>query len=358
MADKMSGNKGEWSELYAFLKLLSEGRVYAANEYVEKIEDIYFPILKIIREEHAGEIIEYVIENEYVHIDIYRNRLLSVRRDELNEKASYLLSQIIANSNSFEIEEIAEYVNGIKVTKIKAPSTDTTDITMQIEDVYTGYRNNVGFSIKSEIGNPPTLLNASEATNFIYKVSGLTDVQMDEINSIETRNKIIDRMAKINEYGGQVTFAGMNNQRFKRNLIMIDSMMPQLVAQTLLYYYSTDIKKMNDLVELLGNRDPLGFGENIIYSYKLKKFLCSCALGMKPAKKWDGIDEANGGYIIVKSDGEILAYHIYNRNMFEQYLLDNTALERASTSRHQYMTLYKEKGEMYIKLNLQVRFTR
>ena len=28
----MSGNKGEWSELYAFLKLLSQGRVYAANE--------------------------------------------------------------------------------------------------------------------------------------------------------------------------------------------------------------------------------------------------------------------------------------------------------------------------------------
>lgn len=358
MAEKMSGNKGEWSELYTFLRLLSEGRIYAANEHVERMDDIFFPILKIVREEHAGEVIEYVIENEKVHIEMYRNRLLSVGRDELNEKADYLLKQIISNSNSFEIEEIAEYVNGIKVTKIKAPSTDTTDITMQIEDVHTGYRNNVGFSIKSEIGNPPTLLNASEATNFIYKVTGLTDAQMDEINGIETRNKIIDRMSKINEYGGQVAFASMNNQGFKRNLIMIDSMMPQLIAQTLLYYYSTDIKKMGELVELLGNKDPLGFGETIIYSYKLKKFLCSCALGMKPAKKWDGIDEANGGYIIVKSDGEILAYHIYNRNMFEQYLLDNTALERASTSRHQYMTLYKENGEMYIKLNLQVRFTR
>ena len=58
------------------------------------------------------------------------------------------------------------------------------------------------------------------------------------------------------------------------------------------------------------------------------------------AKPWDGLDEANGGYIIVKADGEILAYHIYNRNFFEQYLLDNTILERASTSRHDYMSLY------------------
>ena len=42
----MSGNKGEWSELYTFLKLLSQGRIYAANENVEKIADLYYPILK------------------------------------------------------------------------------------------------------------------------------------------------------------------------------------------------------------------------------------------------------------------------------------------------------------------------
>ena len=32
MTNRMAGNKGEWSELYTFLKLLSQGRVYAANE--------------------------------------------------------------------------------------------------------------------------------------------------------------------------------------------------------------------------------------------------------------------------------------------------------------------------------------
>lgn len=42
---RMSGNKGEWSELYAFMKLLSQGRVYAANEKVEKIDEVYYPIV-------------------------------------------------------------------------------------------------------------------------------------------------------------------------------------------------------------------------------------------------------------------------------------------------------------------------
>ncbi len=80
--------------------------------------------------------------------------------------------------------------------------------------------------------------------------------------------------------------------------------------------------------------------------------------GTQISKEWDGIDETNGGYIIVKADGEILAYHIYNRNMFEQYLFDNTFFERASTTRHKYMTLYEENGEMFIKFNLQIRFSR
>lgn len=358
MSEKMSGNKGEWSELYTFLKLLSDGRVYAANERVERIDEVFYPILKIIREEYAGKEIEYVIDNDFIRIEAYAKCLMKVPRSELGEKANYLLKEIAANTNSFEVEEIAEYVNGIKVTKIKAPSTDTTDIKMQIEDINTGFKNSVGFSIKSEVGNPPTLLNAGETTNFVYKVEGITDAQMDEINAIDTRNKIVDKMARIRELGGKISYCNLNHAGFNRNLIMIDSMMPQLLGEFLLYYYQDDVRKCSDLVELLGKRDPLGFGEEVIYSYKIKKFLCSCALGMKPAKKWDGIDEANGGYIIVKADGEILAYHIYNRNMFEQYLLDNTSLERASTTRHKYMALYKENGNMYIKLNLQVRFIR
>lgn len=354
----MSGNKGEWAELYAFFKLLEQGRVYAANEKVEKLDDVYFPILKIIREEQVGNRVEYIIDELNVHIEVQNNRLMSISRMELGDKANYLLNQIALHSNSFEIEEIEKYANGIRVTKIKAPSSDTTDITMQVEDINTGFKNEVGFSIKSELGNPPTLLNAGETTNFIYRVDGLSRDQMNQVNSIESGNKIIERIRKIKEFGGTLSFDRVFNAGFNRNMIMIDSMMPSLMGNMLLISYESNIKDCNGLVDMLGEIDPLRYGETVIYSYKFKQFLCSCALGMKPAKKWDGIDEANGGYVIVKSDGEILAYHIYNRNMFQQYLLDNTVFERASTTRHRYMTIYEEDGSMYIKLNLQIRFTR
>ena len=353
---KMSGNKGEWSELYAFMKLLSQGRVYAANEKVERLSDVFYPILKIVREEKKGEVIDYVITEDNVNIEIQSETILSVSRKELEENANLLLKEIVTHSGSFELEEVAKFVNGIRVTKIKAPSSDTTDISMQIQDTHTNYVRDVGFSIKSEVGNAPTLLNAGQTTNFIYKVTGITSEQAQQINAIDTKTKIKDRMKQIKELGGSVQYVDMNHQGFKRNLIMVDSSMPQIIGNMLLYYYEEEVKDCDKLVEIAGQRDPLGYGDCMMYEYKFKKFLCSCALGMKPAKKWDGLDEANGGYIIVKADGEILAYHIYNRNFFEQYLLDNTVLERASTSRHEYMNLYEQDGEMFIKLNLQVRF--
>lgn len=353
---RMSGNKGEWSELYVFMKLLGQGRVYAANEKVEKIDEVYYPILKIMREETKGEVVDYVIQDSQISVEIQSKKIISVDRTEMTNKANELLEEIAGHSGSFELEEIANFANGIKVTKIKAPSADTTDISMQIEDIHTNFIRNVGFSIKSEVGNPPTLLNAGLTTNFIYKVTGISMEQAKEINVIDTRTKIKDKMSKIAELGGKIQYWGMNHDGFKRNLIMVDSSMPEIIGNMLLYFYTEDVKNCNKLVDMLGDRDPLGYGDPMMYTYKFKKFLCSCALGMKPAKPWDGLDEANGGYIIVKADGEILAYHIYNRNFFEQYLLDNTYLERASTSRHEYMSLYEKNGEMFIKLNLQIRF--
>lgn len=360
MAEKknkgMSGNKGEWSELYTFMKLLGQGRVYAANEKVEKIEDVYYPIRKIMREETKGQVLEYVISGENISVEYQSRSIMTIPRELLDENANNLLQQIAAHSGSFELEEVAEFANGIRVTKLKAPSSDTTDISMQIEDIHTNYIRNVGFSIKSEVGNAPTLLNAGMTTNFIYRVDGISLEKAGEINSIETRTKIKDRIKAILNEGATISYVDMNHKIFKRNLIMVDSSMPEIIGNMLMYHYTEDIKECRELVELAGKRDPLGYGDEVMYEYKFKKFLCSCALGMKPAKQWDGLDEANGGYIIVKADGEILAYHIYNRNFFEQYLLDNTMLERASTSRHDFMSLYEEDGQMYIKMNLQVRF--
>ena len=94
------------------------------------------------------------------------------------------------------------------------------------------------------------------------------------------------------------------------------------------------------------------------YEYKVKNFLTASALGMVPHTPWNGRYEANGGYLVVKDNGDLLCYHFYDRNLFEDYLFYNTKTDSPSATRNRYAILYKEKNDdrLYFKLNLQVRF--
>lgn len=38
----LTGNKGEWSEIYTLLKLLGEGKVYAGDQHMNKIHDLFY----------------------------------------------------------------------------------------------------------------------------------------------------------------------------------------------------------------------------------------------------------------------------------------------------------------------------
>ena len=69
------------------------------------------------------------------------------------------------------------------------------------------------------------------------------------------------------------------------------------------------------------------------YEHKMKVLLLDAALGMTPSKEWKGRYDANGGYLVVRKDGEIVCYHFYNRNDVEDYLYHNTRFERGSRTR-------------------------
>ncbi len=45
----LKGNKGEWSEIYTLFKLLSEGNLHSGDVKLNKITDLIYPIIKIIR---------------------------------------------------------------------------------------------------------------------------------------------------------------------------------------------------------------------------------------------------------------------------------------------------------------------
>lgn len=81
-------------------------------------------------------------------------------------------------------------------------------------------------------------------------------------------------------------------------------------------------------------------------------------LGMMPSKVWDGQMNATGGYQVVKEDGDMLCYTIYNRNDFENYLFENTRLDTSISTRHGYGKIYEEDGQFYFNLKLQIRLIK
>ncbi|MGI6720472.1 MAG: HpaII family restriction endonuclease [Anaerovoracaceae bacterium] len=358
----LSGNRGEWSEIYVLLRLLADGKVYAADGELNKLENIYFPIIKIIREETKGEIKEYST-GDVIQIYINGKQVKEVGRIDFDKESEVLLEEIRKSKGaSFSIEKTQAFMDKILCYKLSAPAPDKSDITMKIVDINTGYSPVVGFSIKSELGSAPTLLNAGKTTNFIYRIVHDCSYLLQEANEIykvaggRQHTDIRGRIEKINRENGHLRYHSMENRTFSDNLILIDSFMDKILAETLLYFYRDGINHCREMVQKLELENPMNYGNVNAYKYKFKKFLTAVALGMKPATVWDGIDEATGGYIVVTNEGNVLAYHIYNRNYFEEYLLNNTKYETASTSRHDFGTVYRENGEDFIKLNLQVRF--
>ena len=277
------------------------------------------------------------------------------------------MSKIKTNSGTFSVPEIEAFMQIINCLSLKAASSVKTDITIVVHDQRTGLQPSLGFSIKSQLGSPSTLLNAGETTNFIYKIEGdlLSKQDVEYVNSLFVKRgkklskDIKGRIKTIYEKKAKLSFVNTQKQIFSNNLILIDSLLLQILASILLQFASSNYSSLLDLVTITEKENPLKFdttNKHLFYSYKIKRFLTDIALGMMPSKVWTGEYEATGGYLIVKADGDVLCYHVYDKNEFENYLLANTKLETASSSRHAFGDIYEENGQLYFKLNLQIRF--
>lgn len=359
----LTGNKGEWSEIYVFLKLLADGKLFAADANLVKIPELFYPILRILREED-GKKRTYHANAEISVIDGETGALLvKVPTSKFLIESQKLLNHIKeASGSSFEFSDIEEFLRNIECKTLKPSKSDKSDIKIVVHDLRTGQTPKLGFSIKSMLGQSSTLFNAGSATNFIYKIKGPNSEKLDinTINSTSKKPEIFEILKYVLRQGFTVEFCRIQSEKFKLNLQLIDSRLPEIFAYLLLYKYTDNLKgDLNVLVDVLKEKNPLCFDaafNHPFYEYKIKNFLTDVALGMTPSQMWTGKYDATGGIIIVKDDGDIVCYHIYNRNEFQEYLLKNTRLEQASRSRYKFGKLYKEGSDLFINLNLQIRF--
>jgi hypothetical protein len=355
----ITGNKGEWSEIYALFKLLGDKNLFAGDADLKKIENLFYPIIKIIRNETGGNY-EYEITSDLVVVSGGKEKL-RIPVKIFSEQAVKLLSKIKGSKGVFNIPETEAFMKSVNCGTLKAKSTSKSDITIVIHDQRINQTAELGFSIKSQLGGDSTLLNAGKTTNFIYQINDFKGSASDikKINAIDTRSKIKDRIEEVKKLGGKLKFVSLEHDIFKNNLVLIDSLLPNILAELIKQFFTSNLSKISALTGEISCKNPLAYDtqySHSFYEYKIKRFLTDVALGMMPSKVWDGLYDATGGYLIVKEDGEILCYHIYNRNQFEDYLFHNTKFETASSSRHDFGKIFSEGDSLHFKLNLQIRF--
>lgn len=362
-----SFNRGEWSEAYVFLKLLGTGRIYSANADFEMDPSTFMDILEVLRFENnrehdkilkfkrnvLGTPSEITALSDDVEFHVFTS-------DEMSECAErlYNLIRTLDGKRKIEIPQIQNVLEAMRFSSPKATTftkeqSETfgskADIILTTQDSTDRIRSTSGFSIKSHVGSPSTLLNFSDGTNMVYKVNGCTEEIMHRLNAIESQNAMI--LTIKNDPNLSLEFVNSNfvyDRRgnclgpvFGDNLAYVDTQMLRAINTAVLVLCgyapvsasSSDIKDITDAVAEL---NPLGIRTNALsfYQAKFKDLLFASFSGMTASTPWDGRRRLTGGYIDVSRSGELLYYRALSNDIFNSYLFEHTYMDKPQRGRN------------------------
>ena len=163
--EPMTGNKGEWSEIYALMKILGDGKISVAVNGTQN----FLPVLKVVREDKANFKTELRREKNFVKVYSNGTRVKKIPAEDfltMAEKILCALKNYRGKNLAFEIDGAAEMIKQLGLQNIKTSSEKKSDIELGIHDPRTGSAQLSGYSIKSYIGGAPTLFNASQTTYY------------------------------------------------------------------------------------------------------------------------------------------------------------------------------------------------
>lgn len=380
-----SYNKGEWSELYVLITLLAEGKLYQSDYNLNKDLNNVYDIIKAYKNQN-DYVFEFVRNDEVKLYELFKgNKILKTTFSvkELSGLSKVLYKGIIkGKGKSFKIVEMNDFINASSIQSLKAKSSEKADIKLRIYDHRLAKETDLGFSIKSLLGGNSTLFNTGPGNNFVYKIDNFEKNTVSDFNERTYEpegniSKITCRLHELKQMGSTIKFSHVQSEQLWKNLKMVDGDLPEILAWALYYryYYQTlSLKKVTDILEI---KDPINFytgkiSEQKLYEYKIKRFLSEVSMGMTSETPWLGEYDSFGGVIIAKNDGDIVCFHIYDFNLFRNYLLENTVFEQAATGedsinpgtysgtakkKYYYGWLFEEDEELFIKINLQIRFS-
>lgn len=352
-----SATKREWSELCAFFYLLNQGKVKLGNEAgTASVRSL--PIAVIQREEHDGTR-RYYIQEEEIHVkgeEVDRNFL----REDFGTVAD-LVMDAMKQSKTEDVEApdgVEEFLDDLGIFNLEAKTEDRTDLHLGF---YTTSAPLVGFRIYAKMGGMDPLMDGGRAANIKFEQIGVRfpSPTINKINSVDTDNEVVDRIGMIERLGGQLKFNDAADKIFRSNLHLVDLHFPRVLGEMTRLLYLENLTRVSELVERIKEQNPLKIKDELIrkhgyYEYKMKEFLLALANGMRPTKLYNGTESAIGGMLIMDPHGEILCYYKGERQVFADFLFNNTRFIKGDLQKDHYGYLERENNLFYFKLNFKV----
>ena len=356
-----TATKKEWSEIYIIFRLLSEATI---SRFVSK-EEAYkqAPVALLQREEHDGTR-QYIIEEEYIHM-VGETMDKRVSRATFKECAAQILAAMKASSDEkvASTDYIESFLDEVEIFNLEAKTEDRTDFYIAFYHVDAPL---MGVSSRSKIGKLYPLLDGGRSANLKFELVGnkFSVPTVQNINALTGENGgVLARIQQIQLLGGALKYADVADRVFRSNLSMIDLHFPRLLAEMVRLMQLTGIVRVNELTKELIALNPLKINNELIqkhnfYEHKIKDFLLTVALGMRPAKIYRGEETAIDAFLLLNGDGTLQFYEKNEADHFKDFLFNNTRLEHGTTEKDKYGFLEKENGVYYFKLNAKLGLTK
>lgn len=366
-----SATKRELGELYTFFRLLADGAVSLGMPQAVKNDTKRWPVAMIQREEHDGTR-RYYIEQDEVRIvtgTLDKNKTFIANaeggrnfpREDFGDAAALILHTLkTVSGEEIEISEGLEaFLDAVNIYDLEANTDDRTDLSVAFWHPEAPL---TGFSVRCRLAPMNPLLDGGRTANLKLEQSGIKFAvpTVNKVNALsESPTEVAERMLMIERLGGVLKYSDVADRVFRCNLLMIDLHFPRMLAEMVRIMHLDGITRVSELTERIKEMNVLKIKDELInkhgfYEFKMKQFLLALALGMRPAKIYNGTDSAVGGMFLTDGNGEVLCYHKSERQTFADFLYQNSRFEKSSVDKDKYGFLERENGVYYFKLNVKI----
>ena len=183
--------KKEWSELYSFFRLLSDGKIYLGTPDSKKGET-FWPISVIQREEHDGTRRYYIEDNDI--------RIISEKEEKLFPREDFgmvadLILQSIKESKENDVasaEGVEEFLDAVGIFDLEARTEDRTDFSISFWSADSPL---TGINVRSRLSTMNPLLDGGRNANLKFEQTGVK-FAVPTVNKVKAVSEQINEVAE------------------------------------------------------------------------------------------------------------------------------------------------------------------